>query len=368
MRNDRDEKDESHDESGEYHFSDDEVSYEVENASSQPSQAASRAATLGGGNASRIKRFGIIAVVFLVLLGVVYKFLMPSQTTNMNLVNSKQPTTTNRSLLANSNVTKQPSAPSTSTPAVVATVTPPATATMQPSTMPMQTNAMPPGSPTPSQTPASQPAMTQQYPVAATPSYPMANANPDQANNNVNATPATPNSIFPNQINNQDVDAKIAEISANNEKMASQLQADYTQKISDLETQNKELQKQLEVLNTRVANSEAQLTQLIQALIRQSQGNTNAPIEQPPASPTGPLTSSSAINMGAAIQQKLSYNVQAIIPGRAWLKSDNGETLTVAEGDVIRDLGRVMKIDPYDGVVEINTGNRTVSLSYGNQG
>jgi hypothetical protein len=33
---------------------------------------------------------------------------------------------------------------------------------------------------------------------------------------------------------------------------------------------------------------------------------------------------------------------------------------------MVRGLGRVTKIDPYDGVVEINTGNKIISLSYGN--
>ena len=63
---------------------------------------------------------------------------------------------------------------------------------------------------------------------------------------------------------------------------------------------------------------------------------------------------------------KVAFSVQAIIPGRAWLRSDNGEALTVAEGDTIKGFGRVTKIDPYDGIVEVNTGNKVVSLSYGN--
>jgi hypothetical protein len=65
---------------------------------------------------------------------------------------------------------------------------------------------------------------------------------------------------------------------------------------------------------------------------------------------------------------RIQYSVQAIIPGRAWLKSDNGETITVAEGDIIKGIGRVTRIDPYDGVVEINLGKRTVALSYGTTG
>ncbi len=60
--------------------------------------------------------------------------------------------------------------------------------------------------------------------------------------------------------------------------------------------------------------------------------------------------------------------MQAIIPGRAWLKSDSGDTVTVAEGDLLKGYGRVTKIDPYDGVVTIDNGNRIVTLSYGSGG
>jgi hypothetical protein len=61
----------------------------------------------------------------------------------------------------------------------------------------------------------------------------------------------------------------------------------------------------------------------------------------------------------------MNYSVQAIIPGRAWLKSDSGDTVTVAEGDMLRGYGRVTKIDPYDGIVNIDTGGKVVTLSYG---
>ena len=68
----------------------------------------------------------------------------------------------------------------------------------------------------------------------------------------------------------------------------------------------------------------------------------------------------------AATEPKIAYTVQAIIPGRAWLRSDAGDTVTVTEGDVIKDVGRITKIDPYDGIVQVNTGTKVVSLTYGN--
>ena len=50
------------------------------------------------------------------------------------------------------------------------------------------------------------------------------------------------------------------------------------------------------------------------------------------------------------------------------VESESGETVTVAEGDALKGYGRIAKIDPYDGVVMIDTGTRTISLSYGVNG
>ena len=98
------------------------------------------------------------------------------------------------------------------------------------------------------------------------------------------------------------------------------------------------------------------MNQLIQTLTQQFQGGASA---------------SAAIQPPASVEQagpppRIPYTVQAIIPGRAWLRAKNGDTVTVAEGDDIKGIGRVTKIDPYDGVVEVNVQGRSVSLTYGN--
>src|SRR5579885_1312046 len=80
MANDRDEKFEGHEES-EYHFSDEEVSYEVEPEVSKQTQG-------GGGNLKQnimarltsSKRMLISLGVFLVLVFVVYKMVAPTST------------------------------------------------------------------------------------------------------------------------------------------------------------------------------------------------------------------------------------------------------------------------------------------------
>lgn len=50
------------------------------------------------------------------------------------------------------------------------------------------------------------------------------------------------------------------------------------------------------------------------------------------------------------------YYIQAVIPGRAWLISTNGSTLTVREGTIIAGYGVVKLIDPNQGRVITSSG------------
>ena len=117
--------------------------------------------------------------------------------------------------------------------------------------------------------------------------------------------------------------------------------------------QNTLMRSKLDELNKRLNRIESSLNQATQ-LLEQGQASAGKPGLEPLATvPT------------KAIEPKITYTVQAIIPGRAWLKSESGDTVTVAEGDLLKSYGRIAKIDPYDGVVEIDTGNKTITLAYG---
>ena len=137
------------------------------------------------------------------------------------------------------------------------------------------------------------------------------------------------------------------ELEQQNTAIMNLLQTEYAQKISDAEVQANTVRGKLDELNRRMNPMEANINKLTQAI--QSSGMP-ASLGMPVAKSVGP---------------KITYTVQAIIPGRAWLKSENGDTVTVAEGDTLKGLGRVVKINPYDGVVDISVGNRIVTLSYG---
>lgn len=51
-----------------------------------------------------------------------------------------------------------------------------------------------------------------------------------------------------------------------------------------------------------------------------------------------------------------TLSIHAIIPGRAWLRAQDGKMLTVAEGDAIGEYGKVLKIDAANGVVVTTSG------------
>lgn len=57
-----------------------------------------------------------------------------------------------------------------------------------------------------------------------------------------------------------------------------------------------------------------------------------------------------------ATQPRLTYNIQAVIPGRAWLIASNGSTITVREGTKIAGYGVVKLIDSMQGRILTSSG------------
>lgn len=392
MLNDHNDKFDSGEDS-EYHFSDEEVSYELEGE--EPQKPAAAETESGGpsskeGFASKLtqsKRMMIAMGAFVALIFVIYKMISPGSNAPATDIAATTPASTApmpANNVAANNAPALPTVPATApqqpAPAVAAAPAlppPPAlpeapqqaqsTVTSTSPTLTVVTGASPASLEQPAQ-----PAATAQ-PAAAVAQSVLQSVTASAAAANQAAAPALPalpsivpvqsptavvnqtSTASPSYSSDSSVDAKIASMTASNERMMGQLQGQYTQQMTDFANQNKALQDQVQSLTSRVSVMENQLNQLIQALTRRNQ---NSSMASPAAAPVAAAESRTP-------DVKVAYNVQAIIPGRAWLKSDNGETLTVAEGDTIKDVGRVTKIDPYDGVVEINTGSKAVSLSYG---
>lgn len=399
------EREEHYEEEGEYHFSDDQVNYDIEPEASKETQksAFSKEALLEKYTQHRRKIFGVISLI--VLIGIVYKMLVPASTPPTTefsqtaasvkaekpaVANAKTPPAAAQPATPASTVApvSQPSSapasatttaatspsapiPVTSTVATVAAPAPgaPASSSAPPQTqdnkpvVPVNAQQNPPPvagtitvlPPTASQT-AAQGASVQQPNVVYAPPQTM----PPSAQVTAPASPSMP----PMNVAQPGVDTQIKDritaLEQQNTAMMNLLQTEYAQKIADTETQANAVRGKMDELTKRVNRMEASLTQITQLL--QGVGRSQS-IDAMGGAPVS-IPSTAA----RSAEPRMTYSVQAIIPGRAWLKSESGDTVTVAEGDYLKKYGRVTKIDPYDGVVAIDTGSKVITLSYGVDG
>ena len=322
--NEKGEKYEGQDE-GEYHFSDEHSAYDVDTETAKVGDV-STAQTSTMSTVARFRRPLIAMGVFVVLMFVVYKVISPTSNTPMEISQG---------------------APKTTVAKTVQHTTPPPVQQVATTTTSVTTQQQPVATPAPSQ-----PVVAQNIPAAPL-TQPVTNLAPAGMPDPM----ASPNQ----QVGTVQYDAnkelldRLASLEQQNAKLTNIMQIEYAQKLADSENQAVAAQAKIKELSARVAGMESALTQVTQIL----QGSGRQ-VSMP--------NRGSAPGAAQSAGPKQIYTVQAIIPGRAWLKSEAGDTVTVAEGDVLRDYGRVTKIDPYDGVVNIDTGNKMVSLSYGSSG
>lgn len=335
-------KDQGIGEETEYHFSEDEFTYQVESdMKSADKQAAATSSSTQGGMQKRFQdmkervsglkknRLPMIVGGVLVLIALIYKMISPSSKEMPGVVMVQNVSSARTMTAANT------SSSMLSQPAIIhkEQIQPANASSTAP--MPVQSGA-----------PASQPTPT------------------DLQNSSTHLAPvmpvegqsiATKSGVVPAS----QVESKLSQVNQSNEAMLNQMQAEYLQKLNDYAAQNKNLTDEVKTLTNRISALESELNQLLQALMKTNiaaQVSANSPPDVQNTETTPSQTS----------EVRLPYTVQAIIPGRAWLRSESGETLTVSEGDNLKEGGRVSKIDPYDGIVEITIGKKTVALSYGN--
>ena len=65
---------------------------------------------------------------------------------------------------------------------------------------------------------------------------------------------------------------------------------------------------------------------------------------------------------GKVIRHRQKYFVEAVIPGRAWLRAADGTEMTVTVGDVIEGYGRIVSINSYSGTVSTDS---EINIYYG---
>lgn len=335
-----DDKYEGQDE-GEYHFSDDQVNYEMDGDATSKDGAVASAAPAGDltQKLKQHRRIAIGIVVFIVLIGIVYKLFVPSSS-------------------APSTEFSQQTVPSTVPPKVITKAPPaPSTVPAAPVQQPQVAQAQPQQVPPPSQTmpmaqPVQQPTQITAPPAVAevAPQQPApVDQSAMQAQPVTSAPPMTTTTVTTDSNVNKSVLDRIGTLEQQNLAMMNMMQTQFAQKMTDTEAQNTQMRTQVQELNARVSSMEVAFHQLTKILRGMHEGVPSTPTTR-------------------VIQPKTGYTVQAIIPGRAWLKTDAGDTVTVAEGDVLKGLGRITKIDPYDGIVDIDNGNKMVTLSYGVSG
>jgi hypothetical protein len=371
-----DDRDEQYDgEEGEYHFSDDQVNYDLETDTQKIEKQSAPSRNIKEIFLTKVtehRKILISVVVFLVLTGVVYKVVVPSTTIPSTQITetTHTPETTHvpstppslaSSPAQNNNVqmpVNQPAPPGvgSTTPPTSMAVAPASTASNNTVPTTAATGQSLPGTVSTGMTSASTPPPG----ATATTSLPPGMIAPAGV---VSANPASgqPVPVQPAQelqgtqqspdIQTKNILERLASLEQQNAAMMNLLQTEYAQKISDYETQSTASRGKMEELTKRLNRLESMLGQLTQMMQngRQSEMIGTIPVNE----------------ASKAVESKMTYSVQAIIPGRAWLKSESGETITVAEGDILRNYGRITKIDPYDGVVNIDTGSKVITLSYG---
>jgi uncharacterized coiled-coil protein SlyX len=362
MAHERDDNKYDGQEDGEYHFSDDQGGYESE-PEITPTKAAPAAAapTVAVPLKDRINQYRkqLIGVgVFFLLIFLVYKISAPSGGAAPNTDFAQNAGT----IPTQKPVMKQ------LPKAIKVAQTQPAQSDFQP--LP-QAAGMSTASPSTSPAPVQQPVLTE---VQSTPGMPeSATAAPPPPVPETTAT-VTPSISSPNMAGrvpaenyynpaqpNPVAGDKLTSLEQQNAKQA----AEYAQKLAEQQAQNAALQNQVQDLTQRLASMETTLAHLGRMIQDLKPGSASSRPDTMSAGPIEQTAQNIKPTTAPSGDPKSVYSVQAIIPGRAWLKADNGETVTVAEGDILKNYGRIMKIDPYDGIVQIDTGSHIMNLAYG---
>ena len=151
------------------------------------------------------------------------------------------------------------------------------------------------------------------------------------------------------------------------QQQVSQATASTENRLNSLEQQNVQNMQQIQQLAQGVQQVENQvrdlnnaINNLLAAVKKQTEADQQrAQMLQPP-SLTGPqqqVRSPDAPDTPERYKpQATAYHVQAIIPGRAWLRDSEGRVISVARGDALPGYGQVTKIDPRDGNVMTSSG------------
>lgn len=130
-------------------------------------------------------------------------------------------------------------------------------------------------------------------------------------------------------------------------------------KLNDLTQQDQDNRDKLSALNDIVVKNQQDIATINQYLgdlstYTQSMAQTLQKLTAPKVKPKKKVVKA---------QPLPSYHIRAVVPGRAWIASEDGKARTVRVGDKLEGYGTVEVISPREGVIITSTGG---VIQYGN--
>lgn len=130
---------------------------------------------------------------------------------------------------------------------------------------------------------------------------------------------------------------RLQHVSSNEQTQLTQLQ----NQISGLQGNLQQLKKSQQQLTSQVQEFNSQFKELTSQLL--------TAVTKPSATTPGPQPQ-------VQLMPYPVYHMRAVIPGRAWLEDDQGQSLSVAVGDRLPGYGKVTAINSQQGYVATNLG------------
>ncbi len=151
------------------------------------------------------------------------------------------------------------------------------------------------------------------------------------------------------------------------QKQVDDQEAAYKKQIADLQKNIQDANQQASNANKNVQALQQQVAALssaLQALVTeiktlradQVQAIAKAEEQAKAARVKAPAPKQQQQAKSEAAAANPNVTIHAIIPGRAWIRTADGKTISVSEGDSIGEYGKVLKIDATSGVVITTSG------------
>jgi intracellular multiplication protein IcmG len=131
-----------------------------------------------------------------------------------------------------------------------------------------------------------------------------------------------------------------------------------SKRLDDLTSQQGHLQEGLDKLGTQVSDIQNSLTTLTTQLagLNESVQTLAARVAEQQQVQLAAVKKKTEQKKQAQAKPKPVYFVRSMIPGRAWLSTSNGETITVSVGSNLPGYGIVQVIDAAQGTITTDSG------------